>query len=237
MEYKDVRSVLVLGDSVSKGVVLDADKKRYCFLKDGFLKQLTDQIRPEVFDCSKFGSTTEYGRKQLLQKLPALSPDLVLIEYGSNDCDYRWDEVAKRPHDTHLPNLSLSQYAANLAEMARMVREAGSLPVFTNLHPLVSLRYFNWFTKNDPARQRATLVWLGRVENIYWWQEMYSFELERTARALDVPVVNLRGAFLRQQDFSLLMCEDGIHPNERGHALIRDVFLDAIGRIAPSFLR
>ena len=30
-------------------------------------------------------------------KATDLNPDLVLIEYGGNDCDYKWDEVARRP--------------------------------------------------------------------------------------------------------------------------------------------
>ncbi len=237
MDYSTVKTVLVLGDSVSKGVVLHPEKKRYVFSKEGFIRQLSEQLRPDILDCSKFGSTTAYGKKLLAEKLDTAHPDMVLIEYGSNDCDYKWDEVAQNPHGIHLCGLSLAQYTANLREMVHMARSAGKFPVLTNLHPLVSRRYFNWFTQNDPDRQRATLIWLRSIENIYWWQEMYSFALEQTARALAVPVINIRGAFLKHKQYETLICEDGIHPNEQGHALMLDVFLCAIRTAAPALLR
>ncbi|HBU12410.1 MAG TPA: G-D-S-L family lipolytic protein [Clostridiales bacterium] len=228
MTYADVRSILVLGDSVSKGVVLHPHKKRYVFSKDGFIKQLTAKIKPDVFDFSKFGSTTSYGKDLLQKKLSELEPDLVLIEYGSNDCDYHWDEVAENPFSRHMPNLSLTHYIENMASMVSVIRAGGRIPILTNLHPLDGRRYFNWFTKNDIARQKSTLLWLKRVDHIYWWQEMYSYALERTAAALGVVVINIRNAFLRQKDYTEYLCEDGIHPNEAGHDLIRQTFLDTM---------
>lgn len=236
MTYAEVNSILVLGDSVSKGVVLHPQKKRYVFSPQGFIKRLTDQIRPEVFDFSKFGSTTSYGRRLLDEKLGELNPDLVLIEYGSNDCDYDWDAVAEDPCAVHLPKLSLQQYIANIRDLITPVREKGKIPILTNLHPLDSRGYFNWFTKNDPERQEATLRWLKKVSNIYWWQEMYSYMLERIADALGVFVVNIRGAFLREDDYRKYLCEDGIHPNEAGHELMERVFMDTIHARASGLL-
>ncbi|MDL2238276.1 SGNH/GDSL hydrolase family protein [Christensenellaceae bacterium OttesenSCG-928-K19] len=228
MTYADVRSILVLGDSVSKGVVLNPEKKRYVFYKEGFIKQLTQKIKPSVFDFSKFGSTTNYGMDLLQQKMTELDPDLVLIEYGSNDCDYNWEEVAQDPYATHLPNLSLRQYIENVTQMVNAIRGKGRIPILTNLHPLDGQRYFNWFTKNEPERQKSTLLWLQQVNRIYWWQEMYSYALERTAAALGVFVVNIRNAFLKQKDYKQYLCEDGIHPNEMGHSLMQQTFMDTI---------
>lgn len=236
MTYAEVNRIMVLGDSVSKGVVFSKEKQRYVFSKSGFIKRLAEKIRPTVFDLSKYGSTTGTGKQLLDQKFSELDPDLVLIEYGSNDCDYRWDEVAEQPEQRHLPALSLGQYIQNITGMVRGIRASGKIPILTNLHPLDATGYFNWFTKHDPARQQATLVWLKDIRNIYWWQEMYSYALERTANALGVLVVNIRGAFLRQPDYKQLLCSDGIHPNEAGHVLIEDVFMDAIHRRAAELL-
>ena len=69
MAEKSVQSILVMGDSIAKGVVFHSEKKRYVFLKDGFIKKLKSIIRPIVHDCSKFGTTSAYGRKLLSEKL------------------------------------------------------------------------------------------------------------------------------------------------------------------------
>jgi lysophospholipase L1-like esterase len=236
MAWADINSILVLGDSVSRGVVLHPQKKRYVFSPRGFIRRLAEQLRPQVCDLSKFGSTTSHGRSLLDEKFDGLNPGLVLIEYGSNDCDYPWDAVAKEPYATHLPKLSLRQYAANIRALILSVRERGGIPVLTNLHPLDSQSYFNWFTKNDPERQRATMQWLKNVHNIYWWQEMYSYALERIAGALGAFVVDVRGAFLREADYRAYLCGDGIHPNEAGHALMEQVFLRVIRTRAPGLL-
>ncbi len=236
MTYAEVRSIMVLGDSVSKGVVYNDEKNRYVFSREGFISKLKERICPEVLDFSKYGSTTSYGKAVLAEKFDVLSPDLVLIEYGSNDCDYRWDEVAEHPDARHMPNVLLSEYTANIAEMIALVRAEGKLPVLTNLHPLCPERYFAWFTQGLAEKQQAIMRWLKSVSNIYWWQEMYSYAAERTAIAHDVKVVNIRAAFLRQQDYRRLMCDDGIHPNEAGHRLLEDTFMEAINRVAPDLL-
>ncbi len=236
MTYEDVGSIMVLGDSVSKGVVYNDEKSRYVFSREGFIGKLKQRMRPEVRDFSKYGSTTVYGKRLLEEKFAELSPDLVLIEYGSNDCDYRWDEVAEAPEKEHLPNVSLAEYTANIADMIGLVHSAGKLPVLTNLHPLCPERYFAWFTQGLAEKQSAIMRWLKSVENIYWWQEMYSYAAERTAAAQGVRVVNIRAAFLRQTDYRRLMCDDGIHPNEAGHRLLEETFMEAINRAAPQLL-
>ena len=49
---------------------------------------------------------------------------------------------------------------------------------------------------------------------------MYSLAVEDLAKREQVPLIDIRSDFLRDQCFSDYLCEDGIHPNERGHLLI-----------------
>jgi len=237
MDYADIKSITVLGDSVSRGVVYDEEKQRYAFSGEGFIKKLSPRLRPEIYDFSKYGATTEYGKKILGEKLEGIPYGIVLIEYGSNDCDFKWDEVAKDPQKEHFPNLSLEKYVANIREMVERVRACGKLPVLTNLHPLDGEGYFRWFTGNDPEKQSATLIWLKDTKNIYWWQEMYSYAAEKAAGEMGVFVVNIRNAFLKQKDHRRFLCGDGIHPNGEGHALIEQAFMEAAGRRAPELLK
>ena len=64
------------------------------------------------------------------------------------------------------------------------------------------------------------LKWLGSVETIYRYQEMYSIMVEKIARAVDVALIDIRSAFLSDHHYENFICEDGIHPNSKGYELI-----------------
>ena len=44
--------------------------------------------------------------------------------------------------------------------------------------------------------------------------------MEKIAREENCPVLDLREAFLNQWHYEDFLCEDGIHPNEKGYRLI-----------------
>lgn len=227
----------MLGDSISRGVVLGEGQKRYRFSADRFVSKLQATIEPSFVDCSKYGSTTGYGLSLLDRKFPDGMPDLVFIQYGSNDSDYDWPAVARDPEGWHEPKIALEKYARNLRALVSRVRAAGSIPILSNLHPLVPHKYFAWFTKGDAPMRKSVLRWLRSEENIYWWQEMYSYVAVRTANELDVPLIRVREAFLRRPGYEDLLCEDGIHPNAEGHDVIFGTIMDRIQARAPSWLK
>ncbi|MEG1754494.1 MAG: SGNH/GDSL hydrolase family protein [Christensenella sp.] len=232
MPNKVINSILVMGDSVARGVVFHTEKKRYVFSKDGFIKKLTSVLRADVHNMSKFGMTSDYGRRILSEKLEEVDPDLVLIEYGGNDCDYKWDEVARDPTAVHLPNTSLKAFEQNIRRMVSLLKSLGKTPVLMNLPPLDAASYFSWFTKKDTECGRNVLKWLHDVSKIYWWQEKYSYTIEKIADSMNTHLVNVRGAFLRWPDYKALICEDGIHPNEAGQDLIERAFVEYIEKHA-----
>lgn len=229
------RSIAILGDSIPRGVVL-SEKKRYVFSKEGFISNLTQKLCANVFDFSKFGSTTQHGKQLLSTKMSDVNPDIVLIEYGGNDCDYNWDEVAEAPEQVHLPNLSPETFGQNIRHMVDSVKRAGKTPVLVNLPPLDPQRYFNWFGKGDAERKSSILKWLLRVENIYWWHERYSYTVDKIASVTGSHIINIRKAFLEKPDYRAYICDDGIHPNSEGQSLIEQLFLRYIEKHAAYIL-
>lgn len=91
-----------------------------------------------------------------------------------------------------------------------------------NLPPLLSQWFFDWWCRD--LDQAAVRTWLGDVSNIYAHQERYSRTVESLAREEDVPLVDVRGAFLAHGHLETLLCEDGTHPNSTGQALIGQAF-------------
>lgn len=63
---------------------------------------------------------------------------------------------------------------------------------------------------------------------------MFSYAIKDIAREQGVDLVDVRQKFLESTDFSFLMCEDGIHPNEKGEQIIVSAFLDHFSKNAKS---
>ncbi len=232
-----VPTILIVGDSLSKGVSLDENAKRYFFLKESYANSLKQATGVDVINLSKFGSTIDFGRRKLSEKLETCKPDIVLIEFGGNDCDFAWDEIANNPFTEHYPKTPLNEYEAHLTEMVNMARQAGALPVVMSLPPLNAVSYFNWFTQGDKEKGDNILKWLGDVSKIYWWHERYSMANRSVADVCGVPLADARQYFLKTPDYRAYICSDGIHPNENGHRLMTSSILDCFNKNAVLFKR
>lgn len=229
---KEIQSIMVIGDSISKGVVYSDDKKRYTFLKDGFIHSISQLLRVPVHNLSRFGSTLLHGFDVLAEKLGELNPDVVLIEFGGNDCDFDWDAVASKPTGEHEPKISLEKFGQTLRGIVTSLHEKGKTPVLMNLPPLDDKAYFKWFTQENPEREEKILSWLHSESRIYWWQEQYSCLIEHIGRITSTRLIDVRSAFLKTDDYKKYICRDGIHPNEKGQLLIKEVLTQYISKNA-----
>lgn len=217
------RQVLVLGDSILKGIQVDPETKKYVTRNDIDVCALETRFGLQVHNDSHFGATVEKG-KRLLDRLlnRQAACDYLVMDFGGNDCNLRWDQVAADPKAEHLPSVPLAKFVECYREMVCAVKAAGIEPILTTLPPLVPQRFFDWWCRG--LDQGAVMSWLGDVNNIYAWQENYSRSVERLAAAEGVDLVDLRGAFLDHGHIEELMCEDGTHPNSAGQALITRAF-------------
>jgi len=228
--------ILVVGDSLSKGVVYDEEKHKYTIIKDCFFNLIAGRINADMFNASRFGSTVTQGKRVLQQKFEKVDPDIVVIEFGGNDCDFLWDDIAKDPSRNHIPKTPLDEFDKHINEMVDYVQEMGKQPVLATLPPLYADNYFNWFTGRDKEKGRRILQWLKDVWHIYWWHERYSNCVQYIARARGINCIDVRRFFLQKKDFQDYMCVDGIHPNEAGHKLIFEAVIAHIKEYASYLL-
>lgn len=220
--------IVVSGDSISKGVVYDENKKKYIILEENYVELLRDKLNGIIHNTSRFGSTIIKGLQKLKNSIFSEKPDIVLIEYGGNDCDFNWDEIARNPYAVHLPRTDFHTFEKALLEAVAFVRSNKCIPVLMNLPPLNADRYLNWISKNNPAARENILKWLGSVTKIYWWQERYNSVINKIAEETKTLCIDIRGAFLRFPDFTSLLCIDGIHPNKDGHVVIANKIMEFI---------
>ncbi len=214
-----IQSVCIFGDSVAKGVVFDAVKKKYRILKESFVNIMERQQNVSILNFARFGCTVSMGGEILKRHETELNRfDYTILEFGGNDCDYNWAEVSRDPFRQHLCNTPIPQFREKYMELIGLVQKNGGRPVLLNLPPIDPKRYFRWISKG--LDKTNILAFLGEIETIYRWQEMYSKEVEELAVKEKIPFIDIRSGFLNKKNFSDYLCADGIHPNEKGHLLI-----------------
>lgn len=219
---------LVSGDSISKGVIFDQDRRKYVILKDNYIAQLQSKLNGVIHNTARFGNTIIKGIGKLKKDILKYNPDVVLIEYGGNDCDFNWKEVSNNPNNNHKPKTDLNSFENKLKETLSFLKNNKIVPVVMTLPPLQADRYLKWISKNDPLIETKILRWLGNVTNIYIWQEKYSNTVLNIAKETNTKWIDIRKAFLQHPDFTKLLCLDGIHPNEIGHKIIANKIIDFI---------
>ena len=217
-----MKVVSVYGDSLLKGVSLVWNKYTVC------AEKTTDFARAhgiEVLNRSCFGATVEKGLRRLDRDIAGREPlgDWTVLEFGGNDCDFDWAEVARDPAGEHVCRVPPKRFISLLSDAVGKVRQAQGRPLLTTLPPIDPERYLSWICRKGLSRDRI-LLWLGDENAIYRWQEMYNDLVRTLAGACRVPLVDLRRAFLSQRRMDGLLCDDGIHPTARGHELILSAF-------------
>lgn len=220
--------VLILGDSVMKGVVFDSLKNRYQLIKDSVVQRFARETQLEITNGAVFGATIEKG-EQLLQRRKDTLKDYqyALVEFGGNDCDFDWKAIAVDPQAEHKPKTTIDEFSERYETLIADLRAQGVRPVLMSLPPLDADRFFATISKGLDGN--AILSWLGGYKDtIYRWHESYNMAILKLAKKLQTPIVDVRSAFLIRPNYRDYLCEDGMHPNEKGHQLILETFLSFI---------
>ena len=223
---KLLQSIGIWGDSLLQGVVLDEKQGKYSILENNCAASIAKKIGVSISNNSRFGCTAPKGMKSLSRALDTDTEfSAAVIEFGGNDCDFDWAQVAAAPQEEHVPKTPLDMFAKCYTDMIEAVKAKGIVPVLVSLPPLDAERYFAWITRNGVSGEKV-LEWLGDVQHIYRWHERYSNTVSMLARKHGCHLVDVRDAFLSERRLGDLMCADGIHPNSRGHAVMEKTFFE-----------
>lgn len=214
----------IWGDSLLMGVGFDELQNRYAILRGHCVQQLKTILPYPVENHALMGCTVSKGYEML--SASKLQPGgLVLIEFGGNDCALDWAAVAADPSKDHQPKTPLDVFTQILEQCVAKIRQADMQPMLAIPTPLHAQRFFDWVTqKLDRA---AVLSFLGDIERIYRWQELYALLVCTTASKLNCPLLDLRNPFLAVKGYERLLCIDGMHPNIAGHALMLEAMKSA----------
>ncbi|PKL24451.1 MAG: SGNH/GDSL hydrolase family protein [Spirochaetae bacterium HGW-Spirochaetae-3] len=219
----------IWGDSILKGVVLDEANGRYQVLENNCVDRFAKLTGSIINNHASFGMTTGKAldriKKSMIRKAPDRD-DIVLIEFGGNDCDFRWDEVSANPEGRHSPKTPIGQFGEALQAIIDLFKSIDVKPVLMALPPLEPARFLDWVSRG--LNRANILAWLGDVNRIYRWQEAYSDIVVQTANANGLRVIDVRKDFLVSDGYAAKFCADGMHPNEAGQAVILESILSYV---------
>ncbi len=218
----DLRPIHLFGDSIGKGIMFDEGRGRYAIARERCDVQLQSALNIPVENHARMGATVVEGMQDFLE-CGDIAGTIVAIEYGGNDCDLKWDEVAKDPSAFHEAKVPLETFRRLLKEFVLNVRRRNAAPLLVTPPPLHAQRFFNWVTKGLDAD--AVLRYLIDVQNIYRWQERYAIAVRDAALETGCDIFDLRDVFLSRRDVADLISLDGMHPNTKGHMLIAESLL------------
>ena len=228
---KVYRKIEVFGDSLLKGIQVNPENMRYHVDNHIDVKGIEKAHSLSIKNYSKFGCTITKGYTLIENRLKNNEAfcDAIVMDYGGNDCDFNWKEVAGKPDDEHLPYTPLDVFIDTYHKIISLLKENGIRPVLTNLPPLDARRFFDWFCNG--LNKKSILKWLGGVESIYRWQENYSKTVEKIANETGTLIVDIRGAFLKHGRVDRFLCEDGTHPNTEGQKIITEAFVGFVEQL------
>lgn len=223
MEYT---AICVWGDSLAKGVTFDENRQRYAIVRENCVRMLGEKLHVPVYNYAVMGQTAQ-------ECLAAIRPEdlipggLAAIEFGGNDSDLCWADVAKEPDREHPARSTIAQFTESLRGLIDFTRKGHMTPLLVTPLPIDGERYYRWVSRNLDAD--AILSYLGDAQMMCRWQEQYANAVRDVAREQGVSFLDLRSDFLCDRQFGRLYCADGIHPNAAGH---RKLLLSVLQRAA-----
>ena len=210
-------TVSIWGDSIGKSVTFDESRNRHVICRDNY-ESVFRENGYAVHNHARMGCTSVMGEKLMTPE--RLNGGLAVIEFGGNDSDINWKAVDSEPEkEEHPAAVSIADFKAALGRMIERVRKSGMRPMLVTPLPVAAERYLNWVSRG--LSKERILRYLGSAEFIYRWQERYDIALMEVAARLGVPIFDIRSMFLNHRNLNDLMSIDGIHPNERGYAIIK----------------
>jgi len=233
-------NIVVFGDSILKGVItIPGSKNLFDVTQKDSLSLAQKQLGFEMDNRSIYGNISSKGLVKLNKFLEKDGQaDLCIIEFGSNDCDYDWNIFAagtQLPAASEIqPKVPLQQYLENLGQMVELCRAHKITPVIMNLIPYICDKWFKTIAKNHD--ETAILNFLkGSAETLGINQARYNEALMKFALEKQLQTIDFWTIFSQMEDQSLYMCDDGIHPNEKGYELMSKNWIEKLPEIKKEF--
>ena len=139
------KNLFVWGDSIARGVMYDEMKERYTVCRETF-DQALKTLGVNVRNYAKPGCTSK-AALDILERSAAADGAVAAIEFGGNDSDLIWKDVAETPDIFHEAVVTISDFKASMGRMIEKTRALGMHPIVVTPLPVVAERYLKWISR------------------------------------------------------------------------------------------
>lgn len=231
----EIKSVIVWGDSILKGIISSEDLTQIRPSEINALQMAGEKLAIEINNKSIYGAhiiKLQLTQTKNLNK--GLTADIALIESGTNDCDYEWNDVCTKPFSEITQKVPLADFKRIASEMVDTSRENKITPVLVTAPDLAIPYWKEYITRGLDKEKIAQFI--GHDPYVLLRnQEEYMEALRQIAKEKNVQLIDMRVEFRKTSDPMSLMCKDGVHPNIEGHKLMADVFVKLLPEIKKEF--
>lgn len=231
----EIKSVIVWGDSILKGIISSEDLTQIRPSEINALQMAGEKLAIEINNKSIYGAhIIKLQSTQTKNLNKGLTADIALIESGTNDCDYEWNDVCTKPFSEITQKVPLADFKRIASEMVDTSRENKITPVLVTA-PDLAIPYWKEYITRDLDKEKIA-QFIGHDPYVLLRnQEEYMEALRQIAKEKNVQLIDMRVEFRKTSDPMSLMCKDGVHPNIEGHKLMADVFVKLLPEIKKEF--
>lgn len=231
----EIKSVIVWGDSILKGIISSEDLTQIRPSEINALQMAGEKLAIEINNKSIYGAhIIKLQSTQTKNLNKGLTADIALIESGTNDCDYEWNDVCTKPFSEITQKVPLADFKRIASEMVDTSRENKITPVLVTAPDLAIPYWKEYITRGLDKEKIAQFI--GHDPYVLLRnQEEYMEALRQIAKEKNVQLIDMRVEFKKTSDPMSLMCKDGVHPNLEGHKFMADVFVKLLPEIKKEF--
>ncbi len=224
---KDLKNhkIVIFGDSIPRGLFIEDNSVRQ--MENTAVQIIERTYGITIVNRSSFGQTlsrlSDKGEvERYAASIDAGERNVAVFCLGGNDADFDWQAVAAAPALNHLPKTPIEQFRRLLRQKIALLRQAGAEVWLTSIPPVDAQRYFNNIISVKTDGAAVLKFFRGDVTNINRHQECYNNAVMKIALTENCPFIDFRTDFLLSRDFLGYLCDDGVHPNQKGHALMAE---------------
>ena len=206
LQREKTKSLILFGDSLITGAGA-TDTKSSCS------KILKSALNIPIYIKSRSNDTTREALHRLDRDIIGKTNSLyVLVLFGNNDC---------RLIDIDKPIVQPQEFKANMEMIINKIKSDAKVPIICNLQPIDSKKFYLTL----PEMKK----FMHKIKSPYEWQKQYSDLCEEVANICNIAIADIRLAL--EHSSKPILAEDGLHPNDEGHAVIAQVFLNTLNQV------
>ena len=215
----------VFGNCVIKNVRQDADNRVYKVNDNLGFGTVAAKAGLTVEDFSRLGCPVTRAWDYIQKMFPRIDGDLVFMDFGARDSVPDLEAVSKYPLEKHGPVTDLEDFLSVYDRIIDYTMERRRMPVLATLVPVDANIYIDYMCRTRGLNRDNIMRWLGNgYSRIGDSVRLYSDAVRELAFRREVPLIDIRQAFLEQGKKASLLGPDGIRPNAEGRQVIHGCF-------------